>query len=112
MVAQDPIAACIYPQCTSYLSERADQIHDFPRGGSGREIIERDIRSLRYHQNVIFAKRIDVVKRQAMFRLEHLIAGQLATQNLREDIVRIVGHRLPLETGRGHPWPEMGPPLL
>ena len=94
VIGEDAIAALGKTKLTRRMADRAHEAGDLRIRRVGREIVHRDIGALRDRQHMHRRLRVDVVEDEAVLVLIDGLVGDLAPQDLGEDVlIVVVGHR-------------------
>ena len=90
-VGEQAIARLDQSEVARDLADGADEPGDLRVGCPRGEIVPRNIRALRDHQDVGRRKRIDVVERKRVLVLIDSLRRNLAAQDPREDVAVVIG---------------------
>src|SRR5690606_7085316 len=92
-IGEQAIARLHESLLTSDVADRSHEPRDFLGGSLCREIVPTDVGALGDHQDVNARLGCDVVESESPVVFVDFLARNLAAQNLREDVVRIIGRR-------------------
>ena len=90
-IGEQPVTGCYQTLFPRDMAHRTDESGNFCVGCFGAEIIPTDIGTLRDHKNVDGCLRVYIVKGQRPFIFIDGAIGNFAAQDLREDILVIIG---------------------